>query len=86
VELYGRQIELVKLQGTGTGSDEQAAQADAVTAKGMKVFAVLGGPSQTKSFSETLAHEGILCIGTCLIARPASFYKENSPYIWPGES
>ncbi|HEY1740978.1 MAG TPA: hypothetical protein VGI86_19850, partial [Acidimicrobiia bacterium] len=73
-----------KLQGTGTSTDEQAAQADAVTAKNLNVFAVLGGPSQTKSFSQTLANEGILCIGSCEIAQPGSFYKANSPYIWAG--
>ena len=84
VQLYGRHVQLVKLQGTGTSTDEQAAQADAVTAKSMKVFAVLGGPTQTKSFSQTLANEGILCMGSCLISRPGSFYKQNSPYIWPG--
>ncbi len=50
----------------------------------MKVFAVLGGPSQTRSFSQTLSNEGILCIGSCEIAQPGAFYKENSPYIWPG--
>ena len=79
VQLYGRKVQLVKLQGTGTSTDEQAAQADAVTAKNMNVFAVLGGPSQTKSFSQTLANEGILCIGSCELAQPGSFYKANSP-------
>ena len=74
----------MKLQGTGTSTDEQAAEAGAVTAKNLNVFAVLGGPSQTKSFSQTLANEGILCIGSCEIAQPGSFYKENSPYIWAG--
>jgi hypothetical protein len=84
VQLYGRKVQLVKLQGTGSSTDEQHAQADAQTAAQMKVFAVLGGPTQTKSFSQTLADEHILCLGSCLISRPASFYKENSPYIWPG--
>ena len=84
VQLYGRKVQLVKLQGTGTSNDEQKAQADAQTAKSLNVFAVLGGPSQTVSFSQTLANEGILCIGSCLISRPGAFYKANSPYIWPG--
>ncbi len=84
VELYGRHVQLVKLEGTGNSSNEQAAQADAVTAKSMKVFAVLGGPTQTKSFAQTLANEGILCVGSCVVSRPASFFKQNSPYIWPG--
>ena len=84
VELYGRTIQLVKLQGTGNSSDERAAQADAQRAKELKLFAVLGGPSQTKSFGQTLANEGILCIGSCVISRPMEFFKSNSPYIWPG--
>jgi hypothetical protein len=84
VETYGRKIQLVKLQGTGTSTNEQAAHADAVTAKQLKVFAVLGGPAQTISFSQTLADEGILCIGSCEAAQPEAFYKQNSPYIWPG--
>lgn len=84
VELYGRKIQLVKLQGTGNSSDERAAQADAQKAKELKLFAVLGGPTQTKSFGQTLANEGIMCIGSCVISRPASFFKQNAPYIWPG--
>ncbi len=84
--LYGRKIELVDLQGTGLSNDETAALADAKTAKDMGVFAVLGGPAQTKSFSRTLAQEKILCIGSCLIAQPAEFYKETHPYVWPGMS
>lgn len=83
-ELYGRKIQLVDLNGTGNSSDEQAAQADAEKAKELKVFAVIGGPSQTKSFAQTLANEEILCVGTCLISQPGSFYKDNAPYLWPG--
>lgn len=84
VELYGRKIELVDLNGTGNSSDEQAAQADAEKAKELKVFAVLGGPSQTKSFAQTLANEGILCVGSCLVAQSGEFYKASAPYLWPG--
>jgi len=86
VELYGRKIELVDLTGTGNSSDEQAAQSDAEKAKELKVFAVLGGPSQTKSFAQTLANEGILCVGSCLIAQPGDFYKSSAPYLWPASS
>ena len=85
-ELYGRKIELVELNGTGLGTDEIAAKADAIKAKEMGVFAVLGGPGQTRSFAQTLAEEHIMCIGSCLIAQPASFYKQLHPYVWPGPS
>src|SRR5581483_10370553 len=84
VELYGRHIELVDLPGSGNSSDEQAAQADAEKAKELKVFAVIGGPAQTRSFAQTLANEGILCIGSCIVAQPGQFYKDSSPYLWPG--
>lgn len=85
-ELYGRKIEIVPLNGTGLASDETAAKSDALKAVEMGVFAVLGGPSQTRSFSQTLAENKILCIGSCLIAQPASFYKATSPHVWPGIS
>jgi hypothetical protein len=84
VELYGRKIQVVDLNGTGNSSDEQAAQADAEKAQELKVFAVVGGPSQTKSFAQTLSNEGILCIGSCIIAQPGQFYKDSAPYLYPG--
>ncbi len=85
-ELYGRKIEFLPLQGSGASTDETAAQADAEKAKSMGVFAVIGGPSQTRSFSSTLAKDKILCIGTCLLSQPEAYYKANSPYIYPGIS
>lgn len=82
-ETYGRKIELVKIQGSGTGSDEIAAKNDALAAKQANVFAVLGGPGQARSFQETLAANKILCIGSCTLAAPQKFYEERSPYVWP---
>src|SRR5438309_207141 len=69
-ELYGRKVELVKLSGTGTSTDEAAARADALKAKDLGVFAVIGGPSQAKGFSAELAANHILCIGSCIVAQP----------------
>src|SRR5436190_14775972 len=63
-ELYGRKIQLVRIDGTGTLSDEVAARADAKKAAADNVFAVIGGPAQAKSFSEELAANKVLCIGT----------------------
>src|SRR5262249_42396168 len=84
-ELYGRKIELVKVQGTGLATDETAAKADAdKAAKQLNVFAVIGGPAQAKSFSEELAANHVLCVGTCIIAQPQSFYQQHAPYMWPG--
>jgi hypothetical protein len=82
-ELSGRKIQLVKLNGSGSSSDEVAAKADAdKAAKQLKVFAVIGGPAQAESFSRELAANKVLCVGTCSIAAPQRFIQEHSPYIW----
>ena len=82
-QLYGRKIQLVKIQGSGTAADEVAAKADAdKAAKQQHVFAVIGGPAQAQSFSTELAANHVLCIGACSIAAPQRFYQEHSPYIW----
>jgi hypothetical protein len=83
-QLWGRKIELVKIQGTGASDDEVAAKADAdKAAQQLHVFAVIGGPTQAQSFSSELAANKVLCIGTCSIAGPQRFIQEHSPYIWP---
>jgi hypothetical protein len=85
-ELYGRKVQCVRINGTGLATDETAAKADADTAaKQDGVFAVLGGPAQaTKPFGQELAANHVLCIGSCMIAQPMSFYNSLSPYLWPG--
>jgi hypothetical protein len=83
-ETYGRKVQLVKIQGTGLQTDDAAARLDAEkAAKEAKVFAVMGGPAQTRAFADTLAANKVLCIGTCVLAAPQRFYQERSPYIWP---
>jgi len=82
-ELYGRTVQLVNIQGTGTSTDEVAAKADADKAAAAGVFGVIGGPAQAQSFQTELARKKILCLGTCTIAAPQSFDEQNSPYIWP---
>jgi hypothetical protein len=63
-ETYGREIELIVYQGTGTAIDEVAARADAVKiAEEIQPFAVWEGPILTPAFSEELAARGILNIG-----------------------
>src|SRR5262249_39781260 len=80
--LYGRKIQLVKIQGTGTSSDAVAARADADKAAAAGVFAVVGGPSQAKQFGDELAQKKILCVGTCIISQPQKYYLDNAPYLW----
>jgi Periplasmic binding protein len=83
-QLWGRKIQLVKIQGTGASDDEVAAKADAdKAAQQLHVYAVIGGPAQAQSFSSELAANKVLCIGTCSIAAPQRFIEEHSPYIWP---
>ncbi len=82
-ELYGRKVQLVRIDGSGSGTDSVAARADADRAAAAGVFAVMGGPNQTKAFSDELAQKKILCIGTCILAQPQRYYEENEPYIWP---
>ena len=81
-ETYGRKIELVKIQGTGSSTDEVAAKADADAAAAQHVFAVMGGPGQTRSFAAELAHKGIECIGACVTASPTSILEQAAPYMW----
>jgi hypothetical protein len=82
-DFSGRKIELVKIQGTGSSTDEVAAKADADKAAAAGVFGVIGGPAQTQSFQTELARKKVMCIGACIIAAPQSFDEANAPYIWP---
>ncbi len=82
-ETFGRKVEAVKIEGTGLSTDEAAARQDAIKAKELGVFAVIGGPAQAKSFSAELAADHILCVGSCVIAQPEAYYQQNSPYLWP---
>ena len=81
-ELYGRKVQLVKIQGSGTSTDEVAAKADADQAAADGVFAVMGGPTQAQSFETELARKHILCLGTCVISSPASVLQQDAPYLW----
>ncbi len=81
-ELYGRKLEVVRLEGTGTATDNVAARADALKAKELGVFAVIGGPAQTSAFSEELARAKIINVGGAVGS--GEFYKERAPYVWAG--
>ncbi len=82
-ETYGRKLELVRINGTGSSDDAVAARADADTAASKNVFAVLGGPSQAKQFGAELASKHILCLGGCIISQPQKYIVDNEPYIYP---
>jgi hypothetical protein len=82
-ELYGRKVEMVRINGTGAFNDAVAARADADRAASQGVFAVVGGPPQARQFAEELAAKHVLCIATCIIAQPEKFVGDNAPYLWP---
>lgn len=77
-ETYGRTVELVHYEGTGTSDDEVAAIADAETiARDIQPFMVWSGPAlQLTVFGETLAANDIMCAcGGGVTGR------ENYPYL-----
>ena len=81
-ELYGRKVNLVTFEGTGTAIDEVAARADAAQiALQYKPFVVFGGPALTSAFADELAAHQVMCIG-CTPGQPASFYSDRDPYVW----
>lgn len=82
-ELYGRKVQIVRINGTGSISDPVAARADADTAASKGVFAVVGGPAQAREFGQELAAKHVLCVGTCMVAQPEKWYTDHEPYLWP---
>ncbi len=80
-QLYGRQVDMEILVGSGPANDEVAARADAVKAADeMGAFAVLGGPVLTSAFGDELAARGVVCIG-CTAGDPG-FYADRDPYLY----
>ncbi|MBU6217078.1 MAG: ABC transporter substrate-binding protein, partial [Acidobacteria bacterium] len=81
-ETYGRRVELIKYEATGSSADAVAAAADAETiARDIQPFAVLGGPNLTGAFAETLAANQVLCI-SCAPGQTAEWFEERGPYVW----
>ncbi len=81
-ETYGRKIELVRYNATGTISDAVAATSDAETiARDIQPFAVLGGPNLTEAFADTLAANKIVCV-SCTPGQPNQWYVDRAPYVW----
>jgi hypothetical protein len=86
-ETYGRKVELVFVQGTGSGTDEAAAKADAIrVATEVKAFAALGGPTQTNAYADELAARHVLCLGSCSGPVTDSFLRSRAPYVWPADA
>ncbi len=81
-ELYGRRVELIRYDATGTILDPVAATADAeAIANDIRPFMVLGGPLLTNAFADTLAANKIMCV-SCGPGQPNDWYVERAPYVW----
>lgn len=81
-ETYGRHVEIIPLQGSGVGTDDTAARADAVkVASEIKAFASIGGPGQTNAYADELAARHVLCLG-CGLSVPDSTFQKDAPYMW----
>ncbi len=81
-ETYGRKIDIIPMTGSGVGTDETAARADAVkVATQIKAFASIGGPSQTAVYENELAARGVLCLA-CGLSVPNSTFAKDAPYMW----
>jgi len=82
METYGREVELVRYEATGSIDDEVAATTDAETiARDLEPFAVIGGPALTNAFADTLAANEVLCI-SCTPGQTIEWYEDRAPYVW----
>jgi hypothetical protein len=82
METYGREVELVRYEATGSIDDEVAATTDAETiARDLEPFAVIGGPALTNAFADTLAANEVLCIA-CTPGQTIEWYEDRGPYVW----
>jgi hypothetical protein len=76
-ETYGRNVELILVEGSGTITDEAAARADAVKiAEDIEPFMVWGGPLLTNAFADELAARDIPCM-SCGPSQDIQFYIDN---------
>jgi hypothetical protein len=83
-ETYGRKVDVIIFNATGTSTDAVAAKADAFTAADqLHAFASIGGPAQTAVYEDELAHLHVLCIG-CGVSVPYSSFQADAPYLWSG--
>ena len=80
-ETYGRNVEFVVYQATGSAVDEVAARAAATEiAEEIQPFAVFGGPAITNAFSDELGARGIVHIGAG--GPTAEYFVEKDPYLF----
>lgn len=80
--LYGRHVNLVAYNATGTSTDAVAARADAIrVAQQIHAFASIGAPAQTPAYQDELARLHVLCL-LCAVGAPYSEVQKDAPYLW----
>jgi hypothetical protein len=83
-QLYGRKLDIVRVNATGGPADHAAAIADAVKiTKQIKPFAVIGGPAQAPEFWRAIVKAHILCVGECASGADVPDAIADAPYLWP---
>jgi hypothetical protein len=83
-ELYGRKLDIIRLNATGGPDDHSAAIADAVKiTKEIKPFAVVSGPGQAPEFFRQIAKAKILAIGGGSTIASEKEIAASAPYLWP---
>ena len=81
-QTYGRSVELVPVEGSGSPDDDIAARADAVRIdEELDVFMVWGGPILTDAFADELAAREIPCLG-CVTGERNEWLEERAPWIF----
>ena len=74
-QTYGRKVELVYMQ--SSGSDDEAQRADAVrVATEFKAFAAWGGGS---AYADELTRRGVVCMCG---GRDAKYFLDRAPFLW----
>lgn len=81
-ELWGREINLLRYNGTGPSDDAIAAKADAKAIIDLEPFAVIGGPLQTPAFRDELAAAEVMCLGDCAGGSQAGSDKVGEGLLW----
>jgi hypothetical protein len=81
-QMYGRHVDLIPYNATGSDSDAVAAAADAVNvAQQLHAFVSIGGPLQTPAYADELAQLHVLCFA-CALSPVNSTVQRDAPYLW----
>ncbi len=77
-EQYGRDVELVYIDGSGPAEDDAVGRADARRVIDAGVFASINAPNN--AYVDELVARGIMCF--CTVSLPVEFYHQRAPFVW----